>query len=138
MHDVGIVHMDLKPSNILIDKHGHLIVCDFGLSHEVPTHIPKHDYPEYLYRDNFSGQTGTIAYTAPEVTVHNFYNCKVDSWSLGMILLEMYMGDKVRLFYMLNILVIKIFHPSSLGNCKRRRTSRRVIASYTSGDSWMT
>ncbi|EIM82258.1 kinase-like protein, partial [Stereum hirsutum FP-91666 SS1] len=92
MHDVGIVHMDLKPSNILIDEHGHLVVCDFGLSHEVPTYVPKHDYSEYLHRDNFSGQIGTIAYTAPEVITHTFYNCKVDTWSLGMILLEMYMG----------------------------------------------
>lgn len=132
------MHMDLKPSNILIDKHGHLIVCDFGLSHEVPAHIPKYDYPEYLYGDNFSGQIGTIAYTAPEVANHKVYNCKIDFWSLGMILLEMYMGDNVRLLYTLDILVTKICHPSSLGSCKWRRTLRRVIASYTGGASWTT
>src|SRR5206468_3980372 len=31
-HQVGVIHRDIKPGNLLIDKHGHLWVADFGLA----------------------------------------------------------------------------------------------------------
>lgn len=34
LHQMGYIHRDLKPDNFLIDKHGHLVLADFGLSKE--------------------------------------------------------------------------------------------------------
>ena len=32
MHEVGVLHRDLKPDNVLVDGHGNLKICDFGMS----------------------------------------------------------------------------------------------------------
>lgn len=36
LHSSNIVHRDLKPSNVLVDSHGRVMVCDFGLSRTLP------------------------------------------------------------------------------------------------------
>jgi serine/threonine protein kinase len=37
MHSAGIMHRDIKPDNVLIDKNGKAMFCDFGLSRDMIT-----------------------------------------------------------------------------------------------------
>eukprot|EP01121_Diplochlamys_sp_Union-15-3_P015905 TRINITY_DN5322_c0_g1_i6.p1 TRINITY_DN5322_c0_g1~~TRINITY_DN5322_c0_g1_i6.p1 ORF type:complete len:286 (-),score=64.12 TRINITY_DN5322_c0_g1_i6:309-1136(-) len=56
LHSLGIVYRDLKPENILLDKDGHIVITDFGLSKV----IPKDD------KEGTETFCGTPEYLAPE------------------------------------------------------------------------
>eukprot|EP00249_Psilotum_nudum_P005340 c18785_g1_i1 orf=458-1756(-) len=80
-----IIHRDLKPRNVLLVDTSHLKVGDFGLSKLVKvTHLHE------VY--NLTGETGSYRYMAPEVFDHKKYDTKVDVFSFGMIMFEMFEG----------------------------------------------
>jgi len=90
LHLNGIMHRDLKPENILIKRENgayFIKISDFGLSKYVSTHLPiKH-----------SGIKGTPGYRAPEQQDPKVtYNYKVDIFSLGIILTELYTNYPVK------------------------------------------
>ena len=37
-------------------------------------------------------KTGTVAFSAPEIFTHQFYNCLIDLWSAGIVLYMMFCG----------------------------------------------
>jgi len=89
MHSKKIIHRDLKPSNILIfgDDNDSLgisncaKICDFGLS------------KPFTYQGYQTPNTVTSWYRPPEILLsNNFYDYKVDVWSMGCILFEMVAG----------------------------------------------
>jgi serine/threonine protein kinase len=82
-----VIHRDLKPRNLIIDESNELKVGDFGLSKLIRvTNV--HD----VYK--LTGETGSYRYMAPEVFLRENYNTKVDVFSFGMILYEMFEGEK--------------------------------------------
>lgn len=82
IHEQGIMHRDLKPPNILISMNNRAKIGDFGLARKYSS--SEQD------REAYSQRVGTRLYCAPEVLKTRFYNFKVDYYSLGLIIFEMY------------------------------------------------
>jgi len=76
LHDLNLIHRDIKLANILLDTSGAVKICDFGL----------------LYQCDGQGgpckkASGTLKYFSPE-RVDNCYGPKADVWALGVVLFE--------------------------------------------------
>lgn len=86
IHDLGIMHLDLKPENMLFVK-GVLKISDFG-SALVPGHI---EQPNQTNREIFPSDCGTPRYMSPEQFTSNLLNLtpRSDIYSLGIILHEL-------------------------------------------------
>ncbi|XP_077117144.1 uncharacterized protein LOC143773632 isoform X1 [Ranitomeya variabilis] len=82
LHEHGVIHSDLKPGNILLQDTGHIKICDFGLS---AMNVSEGDLVEYI--------VGTLGYIAPEIMDDEGYNHLADSFSFGVILYMMSVGD---------------------------------------------
>ncbi|CAL9326144.1 MULTISPECIES: serine/threonine-protein kinase [Streptomyces] len=75
---VEVAHLDLKPSNVLIDENGHAKVADFGLAQRVR-----------IQDGRFAGaRGGTWAYAAPEVLRREPCDTRADIFSFGVLLYE--------------------------------------------------
>ncbi|XP_011656413.1 serine/threonine-protein kinase prp4 isoform X1 [Cucumis sativus] len=81
LHHLGIIHCDLKPENILIKsyKRCEIKVIDLGSS--------------CFQSDNLCLYVQSRSYRAPEVMLGLPYNPKIDLWSLGCILAELWSGE---------------------------------------------
>ena len=83
-HAEGVVHRDLKPQNILLDKVGQIYVSDFGLAKSL----------ESTTQLTMSGQfLGTPRYMSPEQALADAVDHRSDLYSFGLILYEMVTGD---------------------------------------------
>ncbi|XP_003931474.1 ribosomal protein S6 kinase-related protein [Saimiri boliviensis] len=80
LHDLGIMHRDVKMENILLDERGHLKLTDFGLSRHLPQGARAYTV------------CGTLQYMAPEVLSGGPYNHAADWWSLGVLLFSLATG----------------------------------------------
>lgn len=92
LHRNGIIHQDIKPANILIDKHGHYLLSDFGISSRSKTRLSKS-----VNMANVSSSAMTEAYAPPEKFSPKFEDrqpdAKGDIFSLGISLYELITGD---------------------------------------------
>lgn len=79
LHSKKQIHRDLKSDNILVSKSGDVKIADFGFAAQLT-----------LEKDNRCSVVGTPAWMAPELIRKQPYNEKVDIWSLGIILYELY------------------------------------------------
>jgi alkyl hydroperoxide reductase subunit AhpC/predicted Ser/Thr protein kinase len=93
-HDLGIVHGDLKPENVMISGDGVAKILDFGLSRrQARPGAPD----ETLVMDGAeigSGLVGTPSYMAPEQTTGEPASKASDVFALGVILFEMLAGRR--------------------------------------------
>jgi tRNA A-37 threonylcarbamoyl transferase component Bud32/streptogramin lyase len=83
-HKRGLVHRDVKPSNVLLDEHEHVYLADFGLSRRLAEQAPGLDATLSL---------GTPAYVAPEQIQGDEVDERADVYSLGCLLHECLTGE---------------------------------------------
>ncbi|XP_023767472.2 cysteine-rich receptor-like protein kinase 43 [Lactuca sativa] len=81
---VRIIHRDIKSSNILLDDHFQAKIADFGLAKFQPDD-QSHVVTKFA---------GTLGYTAPEYARHGLLSDKVDTFSLGIVILEIISGQR--------------------------------------------
>ena len=79
-HEKGILHRDLKPGNVMLDREGQVILTDFGLAGiagEIEGDEVRHGTPAYMAPEQLAGE---------EVSVQS------DIYSLGLVLYEIFTG----------------------------------------------
>ncbi|KAG2360661.1 kinase-like domain-containing protein [Suillus spraguei] len=98
LHEIGIIHRDIKSENILIDVRENVRITDFGLSY-----VNQHRGP--LKRQEYTAHVvGTTYCMAPEV-LHNKlnpgsmkYGAPVDWWALGCVIYELVSSEQKACF----------------------------------------
>lgn len=104
VHQLGVLHKDLKPANVLIadDAHGGTVrLADFGsgrLLDDAVLHDFNITHPGQLDPDAAPDElrSGTLAYRAPELAGDAVPTAKSDIFALGLILYQLVVGDFTR------------------------------------------
>jgi serine/threonine protein kinase len=81
-HRAGVLHLDLKPSNIVLSDVDHVKIVDFGIAGCVPA-----------WTESAESFVGTPAYMAPEQWSMRPLDERTDVWGVGLLLYEMLTGS---------------------------------------------
>ncbi len=84
-HDAGVVHKDLKPANIIVELDSSIKLMDFGIADIDSVISAKRS-------DALVG--GTAAYIAPEQALGKGADERTDIYTLGILLMEMFIGQR--------------------------------------------
>jgi serine/threonine-protein kinase len=81
-HAHGIVHRDMKPSNVMLTPSGLVKIVDFGLARAMTEATASQ-----------TGVTGTVRYMSPEQAMDRAVDQRCDIWALGVVVAEMLTGN---------------------------------------------
>jgi serine/threonine-protein kinase len=85
-HAAGVVHRDLKPDNVLLEKGGRVVLTDFGIARAVAADDAQNTLTAFV---------GTPAYMAPEqIEVGVPIDARTDLYALGAMLFELLTGER--------------------------------------------
>jgi eukaryotic-like serine/threonine-protein kinase len=109
-HEHGVIHRDLKLSNIMATPQGDAKVLDFGLARRIEDlDLTKTSLAEASLEKTV-GLTGTIPYMAPELLEGKAASPRSDLWALGIVLYEMAAGHRPfsgKNFFQLSTAILK-------------------------------
>ena len=93
MHNLGILHCDLRPKNFLVDEYGILKISDFKSARKLPKG-PLGDQNKNQNDGNLGPESrGTTAYMSPELfTSEGVHSYSSDFWAMGCVLYELRRG----------------------------------------------
>ena len=93
-HEAGILHRDVKPTNILIARNGYAKLADFGLAKLAPSDRIEVD-PNWSVLPTQKGAIlGTIAYMSPEQASGEALDSRSDIFSFAVVLYELLSGKR--------------------------------------------
>lgn len=84
LHRQEVIHLDIKPANVLYRAGGEAVLVDFGLA--------RHGHFPDLVEEEFHKPVGTAAYISPEQVMGNRDNPRSDLFALGVILYQLCTG----------------------------------------------
>ncbi|KAJ1978131.1 ATP binding [Dimargaris xerosporica] len=87
IHGYNVLHRDIKGANILVDDRGVCKISDFGIS-------KRNDYELAYDCNSRMSLQGSIFWMAPEVVRASGYSAKIDIWSCGCLVIEMWTGKR--------------------------------------------
>jgi serine/threonine protein kinase/Tol biopolymer transport system component len=97
-HGKGVVHRDLKPTNLKVTSDGAVKLLDFGLAKAKPTGIHEGDAPDVTSANADPTHDGVIlgtgAYMSPEQARGQAVDKRTDVWAFGCVLYEMLSGRR--------------------------------------------
>src|SRR5881296_2946091 len=85
-HHYGVVHRDVKPDNILLDRGGHVLVTDFGIAKAAQEASVSQLTTEGMV-------VGTPQYMSPEQATGDAVDARSDIYGLGVVLYQMLAGS---------------------------------------------
>ncbi|ODH51618.1 STE/STE11 protein kinase [Paracoccidioides brasiliensis] len=95
LHSRDIIHRDIKGANVLVDNKGGIKISDFGISKRVEASTVLGSGANlgggagHLHRPSLQG---SVYWMAPEVVRQTAHTKKADIWSLGCLVVEMFIG----------------------------------------------
>jgi hypothetical protein len=127
-HKFGVLHRDIKPSNILLQDDGHAKITDFGIAKSLDGSLAS----EPATRDQtMTGVVlGTPGYLAPERRVGEPATVRSDLYSVGAVMVEALMGQRVATGAMLDLHV-----PPPLGDIATRAMAPDPRDRFPSADA---
>jgi hypothetical protein len=86
-HQLGIVHRDISPSNVLLSVRGDIKLVDFGIAHAID--------PDRAHKSKTGTLKGKYGYMSPEQVIEQRLDGRSDVFSVGVVLAELLTGRRL-------------------------------------------
>ncbi|GAB2763966.1 hypothetical protein GCM10027020_15140 [Nocardioides salsibiostraticola] len=124
VHEIDVIHRDVKPANILIDADGLPLLSDFGIA-RIASEVGQHTAT--------GTAIGTVSYLAPEQVGKGEATTAIDIYALGLVLLELITGVKAFTGTLVEAAVARLVSPVEVPEWISPRL-RDLIAQMTALD----